>query len=81
MSFVLDDDVLFPQHLNGTHDPATPEAARALDIRTIEERRIESEQTARFERLADLTQHLVLVLHQMNRIEEDDGVGGGDETR
>src|SRR6266404_432161 len=74
MTGVLDLDALLTQRLHGAHDPAPPEAARSFDIRAIEKRAVEREQPARLQHAPDLFQHLYLIGHQMNGVEEYDRV-------
>src|SRR5206468_5048082 len=46
VAVVLDLDPLLPQRLYRAHDPTAPEAARSLDVGSIEERAVEREQAA-----------------------------------
>src|SRR5438445_10159454 len=48
---VLHLEPALPQHLNRPHHPAPPEAGRPLDVRAVEERRVEREQDRKSTRL------------------------------
>src|SRR5438445_13242382 len=73
---VLHLEPALPQHLNRPHHPAPPEAGRPLDVRAVEERRVEREHTPRFQRLADLGGDLGFVAGEMALVEEHARMGG-----
>ena len=81
MAGVVDLDALLAQRLHGAHDPAAPKTARAFDIRAIEERAIERQHAAGFQDPPDLFQHLRLVGHQMDGVEEHDCIRGFHQLR
>src|SRR6266566_2511572 len=57
-------------------NPAVP-----LDVSAVEERRIERKHAVRLQRLADLGEHLRLVGHEVDGVQEHDRIGRRDEAR
>ena len=81
VGLVLDLEPALPQHLHRAYHPAAPESRRAIDVRAVEEGRIEREHAVPFQHLADLREHLRFVGNEVDGVQEHDGVGRRDETR
>ena len=81
MGLVLDFEAALAQHLHRAHHPAAPESRRPLDVGAVEERRIEREHAVRFQRLANFGEHLGLVGHEVDGVQEHDRIGRRDEAR